>query len=107
MDKVSIIETNYKIKVAKAIEECETIKLSFNKWMKYYGLYCLGKDINSLVEVERLDQTVDTIELGQALCNATLGDLTREEKEMLEISRKSVSADLILERLGKKLSLIP
>lgn len=99
MEKEILIKLDYEKLVLKAIQECKTGDLTFNKWLKHYGLYCTGKEFNMMAEKTASNILVNTLVLGEALYNANVSRVSKYEKELIETTRKSIGADLFYENL--------
>lgn len=94
MTKEMLIQAKYTILAEEAILKCETTKLSFREWVRNYGLYCSGKEIGAYTEA-----------LGQALYKAKIGKVTASDKALIDATKDSIAAELML--INSSLNLTP
>lgn len=94
MRKEMLIRESFEILALEAIFNCKTYKLNFREWIRNYGLYCSGKDINA-----------DVTKLGQALYNVELTrGVTTSERALIETTKESIAAELVLENSSLNLT---
>lgn len=105
MNKDLITKLNYEKLAIKAMDECAKSALNFNKWPKYYGLYCSGRELN--IQAER-EIRVNARGLAEVLRKAQISKrTTKHEQELVETARKEIIADLELSNDGPELGLTP